>query len=161
MQPKTNPQEQREPVTNKTTSKTYLFVIIQFTSLFFIIIPFSTIKHPLLGFIIVFVGLVIGFLALSKNRLGNFNIRPDIKEAGCLITDGIYRYIRHPMYTSVLLSAFGTSIVYNELFHWIIFGVLFVNMILKMLHEEKLWHCHDAAYKVYAAKTKRLVPYLF
>ena len=44
----------------------------------------------------------------KHNRLGNFNIIPDIKEGCQLITSGPYAYIRHPMYSAVLLFALGT-----------------------------------------------------
>lgn len=143
------------------SSKTYLFVVIQFLCIFLIIIPFSPLENLLLGSIVTFFGLGIGVMAIQKNRLGNFNIRPDIKDNCHLITEGIYAYVRHPMYTSVLLSALGVSIIYNEMFHWMIFGILSINMVLKLLHEEKLWHCHDAQYLKYSQKTKRLVPFIF
>src|ERR1035437_4815820 len=42
---------------------------------------------------------------LRHNRPGNFNIRPTPMVWGVLVTSGPYRWIRHPMYSSLLLGA--------------------------------------------------------
>ena len=40
------------------------------------------------------------------NRLGNFNILPEIKEGCELIQTGTYHFVRHPMYTLVLVPSY-------------------------------------------------------
>ena len=85
-----------------------ILVFIQFTLIVLISIPYNkTITYPFSGVIIILIGIVIGLLALNVNRRENFNITPYIKSNCKLITYGIYKYIRHPMYLSVLLSMFG------------------------------------------------------
>ena len=49
-------------------------------------------------------GLAVGAWALAANRPGNFNIRPDLKEGGTLVTHGPYRWVRHPMYLAVTVT---------------------------------------------------------
>ncbi len=71
-------------------------------------------------FCIVF-GVAIGIAGIYKNRLDNFHIRPDIKENCILVTDGIYTYIRHPMYLSVLLSMFGVLLLHIDLLEIILY----------------------------------------
>ena len=107
------------------------------------------------------IGLVVGVLALRKNTLGNFNIRPDIKEDCTLITDGIYAYIRHPMYTSVLVSTLGLTILYYNVFTLSVYAVLVLNMLIKMFYEESLWKCHSGEYLEYTKNTSRLIPKVF
>lgn len=51
------------------------------------------------------VSAMLALWALAANRPGNFNIRPTPRHGGVLITSGPYRWIRHPVYTSVLLAA--------------------------------------------------------
>ena len=114
-----------------------------------------------LGMVLIIIGLAVGLMALRKNTLGNFNIRPDIKEDCTLITDGIYGYIRHPMYTSVLVSTLGLTILYFNVVTISIYAVLLVNMLVKMFYEESLWKCHSDEYEVYKQNTSRLIPKVF
>src|ERR1700722_13685407 len=62
--------------------------------------------------IIVFVGLLIALSA--RITLGrNWNLNPSIKEHHALIEDGPYGYVRHPMYTGILLMFLGAIIWYG------------------------------------------------
>jgi len=142
--------------------KSKILVFIQFASIFVLVLPLGTPTTYLKsGMFFIIVGLGVGLLALYKNKLGNFNIRPDIKENCSLITDGIYGYIRHPMYTSVLLSSLGLMLLYFNDFYLVIYLILLFNMLIKMFYEESLWKCHSDEYEVYKKNTSRLIPYIF
>ena len=106
-------------------------------------------------------GAVIGLLALLKNELGNFNIRPDIKEDCTLITTGIYAYIRHPMYTSVLIMMGAIVIMYPVKALFVLYSVLIVVLLIKMFYEESLWKCKSEEYINYTQSTKRVIPFIF
>jgi protein-S-isoprenylcysteine O-methyltransferase Ste14 len=55
-------------------------------------------------------GLLIGLYTLAHNRLGNFDIYPEPLPDACLVTSGPYRWIRHPMYMSLLLTMLGIAL---------------------------------------------------
>lgn len=142
--------------------KSRILVFIQFATIFLMLLPLGgDIKHPYAGIVLILVGLLIGLSALHKNRLGNFNIRPDIKEGCMFINDGIYGYIRHPMYTSVLTGMFGVLVAYANIYAAALYLILFINLLVKMFYEESLWRCRDERYQEYAKDTYRLVPYIF
>lgn len=142
--------------------KSKILVFVQFAAIFLLALPIgSPTKHFEMGMLLIIIGLIVGVLALSKNSLGNFNIRPDIKEDCSLVTDGVYAYIRHPMYTSVLVSALGLTIMYLNLFTLAVYGILLLNMLIKMFYEESLWHCHSSEYEEYTQNTSRLIPKIF
>jgi len=142
--------------------KSKILVFVQFAAILLLALPLGTpAKHFAIGMVFIVVGLVVGVLALRKNTLGNFNIRPDIKEDCTLITDGIYAYIRHPMYTSVLVSTLGLTILYYNVFTLSVYAVLVLNMLIKMFYEESLWKCHSGEYLEYTKNTSRLIPKVF
>jgi len=142
--------------------KSKILVGLQFFIIFLMILPLgSQTAYPYLGLFILVFGVSIGLLAIQAHKSGNFNIRPDIKENCELVTDGIYSYIRHPMYLSVLVSMFGIAVMYFTYYEFVLFFFLFVTLLIKMFYEEHLWHCHNPLYAEYIQKTKRLIPFVF
>ena len=133
-------------------------VFFQFLFLFLLFFPSKI--HHLWGIVIFLFASLIGFIAVKTHPKGNFNIRPDIKENCTLITHGIYSYIRHPMYLSVILMGLGMAIFYDNFFKCVIFIFLVIVMLIKMFYEEKLWSKNEC-YKEYMKKTKRLIPFIF
>jgi len=139
-----------------------VLVFLQFFIIFLMLLPFgSQTQHLYIGGVLILLGVGVGLLAIATHENGNFNIRPTIKENCKLVTHGIYAYIRHPMYLSVLVGMLGVAIVYFTYYELVLYLFLFVVMIVKMFYEEHLWKCHSNAYKSYMKKTKRLVPFIF
>ena len=112
------------------------------------------------GLFILVVGIATGIWALNHNRLGNFNIVPELKEGCTLVTSGIYRYIRHPMYTSVILMLLGVALLSSAVLNWLFWLSLIVVLYLKASREEALWMDHDPCYTKYREKTKYFIPYI-
>lgn len=52
-------------------------------------------------------GAALGLWALSTNRPGNFNIRPQPRDGAVFVHRGPYRWVRHPMYSALLLAGLG------------------------------------------------------
>ena len=100
----------------------------------------------------------------SHTDLGtNWSITLEVRERHRLITHGVYRRVRHPMYVALLLYSVGQALV---LPNWVAgpsylvaFAILFAfrvgaeeNMMLEQFGDE---------YAAYMARTKRLVPGLW
>lgn len=142
--------------------KSKILVSMQFFAIFLMTLPFGTPSDYLyLGLVIIALGGVIGILALKANTIGNFNIRPDIKESATLVTQGIYAYIRHPMYTSVLVMMLGVLILYPIELEFISYAVLLLVLLLKLFYEESLWQAQSREYREYMKKSRRLIPFIF
>ena len=103
-------------------------------------------------------GAALGAWALWANRPGNFNIRPEPRPGGQLVQRGPYRWVRHPMYSAVLLC--GAACVWGApaattAAAWL---ALLAVLWLKALVEERWLRQAHAAYAGYCARTRRFVP---
>lgn len=98
---------------------------------------------------------------LTVNRPGNFRIVPEPKDDGQLITTGPYEWIRHPMYTSLLLFAAASALLINGWWAWFNWLALLIVLIFKLAVEEHLLEQHFPTYKDYKSHTKRLIPWVF
>jgi len=142
--------------------KSYMLVFLQFTLIFIMLLPLGNPTQTLTsGVIVMSLGFSVGGLALLSNKLGNFNIRPDIKEEGVLVTSGIYSYIRHPMYTSVILIMLGVLIIYPYEFEYIVWSLLVLVLLLKLHYEELLWKSTSSEYLAYSKRSQKLIPFIY
>lgn len=99
--------------------------------------------------------------ALRHNKLGNFNIRPMPKVNGVLVTSGPYRWIRHPMYASLLLGSGALAWMSDPVMGWLTWFALALVLLLKSTLEEHWLHEQYPDYGAYRCTSKRLVPWLF
>jgi protein-S-isoprenylcysteine O-methyltransferase Ste14 len=124
--------------------------------------PKKPVWHAMLGlgWLFFFAGLALfaaAFIALGHT----FTSNPVPKHDGELATHGIYRFIRHPMYTAVLLCALGWSMLLGGAWHYIITAALLLFFWAKSDAEERWLHRHYADYADYRARTGRFLPRLF
>jgi protein-S-isoprenylcysteine O-methyltransferase Ste14 len=80
---------------------------------------------------------------------------------GGLVTTGPYRFIRHPIYTAICLFGWAGVAAHLSAVN-ALFGVLMTaGALVRMLCEEKLVVEVYPEYREYAARTKRMIPYVF
>jgi protein-S-isoprenylcysteine O-methyltransferase Ste14 len=81
---------------------------------------------------------------------------------GGLVTTGPYRYIRHPIYTAVVLfSGVGALAHWHSLVGGLLFAGIFGGSVLRIFCEETLITARYPKYRQYAATTWRMIPYIF
>lgn len=114
-----------------------------------------------MGVLIFVVGLWIRFVAIRT--LGHlFTHKLTIKRDHRLVTEGIYRYIRHPGYTGTLLQGIGMMVAARS---WAGLLLFFLSagtiLVLRMFREEMmLKQTFGQEYENYARQTKRLIPWI-
>jgi protein-S-isoprenylcysteine O-methyltransferase Ste14 len=105
--------------------------------------------------------IVLGVWTLGFNRWGNFNIRPELRSGARLVTSGPYRWIRHPMYASVLLAVAGVVYADPRLWRVVLLVALLIVLVLKAAREEDYLRAAFPEYAAYASRTWRLIPFVF
>ena len=103
-------------------------------------------------------GVLLGLWALTANRPGNFRIVPEIKPGARLVQTGPYRWVRHPMYTAVLLLTLGGLLCQFaplRLLAWLALGAV---LYAKTLREERQLSVHFPGYAAYQLRTRRFFP---
>lgn len=101
--------------------------------------------------------LLISLLQLNKN-LSPF---PTPKVDGALIQTGLYKYIRHPIYTSILILFIGYSFYQNSIYKLAITLLLGVLFYFKSKYEEKQLAIKFPEYLAYKNRTGRFFPKFF
>jgi protein-S-isoprenylcysteine O-methyltransferase Ste14 len=139
----------------------YLLVTIQFAGILLIGMTTKWASLPLLAVIAGASGFTLGGYAILVMKIGNFHVLPSPVKSSEMVLHGPYRYIRHPMYTSVLLTLLALvagDYSQGRLITWLL---LVADLIVKLEYEEKLLMLRFPAYRYYRQKTKRLIPFLF
>ncbi|MEC4803347.1 MAG: isoprenylcysteine carboxylmethyltransferase family protein [Jaaginema sp. PMC 1079.18] len=114
-----------------------------------------------IGIIVIFTAIILSQTALRK--LGKFFDRMTIQPEHRLITTGIYRYIRHPVYTSYILLFCGYCFLLQAKMSLGIMAILcFIWFRHRMIIEEKMLVAYFGRdYQNYCRKTKRLLPFIY
>lgn len=113
------------------------------------------------------IGMIIFVLGLTTAVLGRIHLGTswvDLEEYQVLptqsmVVDGIYRYIRHPIYTGDLLLLLGLQLALRS---WLVLGVLaFVVIVYRQaFQEEQILMKAFPPYQEYCRRTKRFIPFL-
>jgi protein-S-isoprenylcysteine O-methyltransferase Ste14 len=112
-----------------------------------------------LGVILTAIGLGIA-IAARIYLGGNWSARVEIKEDHALIRGGPYRYVRHPIYSGILLALLGSAIALDRWRALLGFALMFAALSLKARHEESRLRQVLPDYGAYAEKTAALIPFL-
>jgi protein-S-isoprenylcysteine O-methyltransferase len=137
-----------------------VFLAVQ--ALFLDVLPIAD-AHPLLrpaGIALFALGLVTTIA--SRRRLGKNWV--DLEEAQILgghqlVTTGLYRWIRHPIYTADLLLFAGLQLALQS---WLVLAVipLIVVLVRQSAREEVQLEAAFPGYAEYRRRTKRFIPFV-
>ena len=138
-----------------------VYVIAQLVCLTLIIWPVEQITFSLIGFLIMLIALVVVIFVFMANPLYNFNVHPMPKKTGALIVHGPYRFIRHPMYTSLCLATLGLLLFQFTIWKLVMWCLLILILVLKARFEEKLLCLHHPGYVDYQKTNKAFIPWIY
>lgn len=163
-----NPQTESRPALRSPKSQlvkgaklvVLLFLIVQ--TLFLNVLPIENAPAwlPGLGLAIYCAGLALAIA--GRVQLGDnwANIEDaQVMQKQMLVHQGVYRYIRHPIYTGDMLLLIGLQLALNS---WLVLAMFLPVLVFarQAVAEEKLLAQSFADYPAYTRQTKRFIPFL-
>ncbi len=150
---------------SKRSSKltSYIFVTIQLI-IFAVLIFLPSSSNFNLAYLEYFarallvIGLAICLLAIWQLRNYSLTALPAPVDNAKLLTKGLYRYVRHPIYTGVILAFLGVALGSENILKIILWAMLVLFFYVKSKYEESLLCKQFPGYKEYQKTTGRFLP---
>jgi protein-S-isoprenylcysteine O-methyltransferase Ste14 len=139
-----------------------LLIALLLKTLAWLPIPIAYLPRQLLALLLFVSGLTLRYLAVS--RLGQFfTTNVAIQRGHRLITEGPYRWVRHPAYTGLLLAFAAIGLAMGDILALLILTIpTSMALTYRIAIEEKfLKKQFGADFLAYSKSTKKLVPGLF
>ena len=113
------------------------------------------------GLIVAFIGVPIGVWAIVTMGVRRVKVMPEPSSDAELVTSGPYRFVRHPMYTALLLFTGGLVFCPFAIWKGLAWCLLAAVLLAKLTIEEKHLRASFPGYEDYSRRTKRLLPWVF
>mgnify|MGYP000513046410 CR=1 FL=1 len=113
--------------------------------------------------VVVLIGALALFRVTHKQLGRNWSISLETRSEHKLVTDGLYGYVRHPMYSSFFLSAVAQLLLLQN---WIAGPIGLIGMgllfFLRVPREEKVMtETFGDEYRAYMKRTARIIPWIY
>lgn len=111
------------------------------------------------GAIVVALGIA-GALAAQISMGDSWRIGVDARETTELVTDGLFAWVRNPIFSFILLTGVGLVILLPTAFSLLALGLTTagIEIQVRAVEEPYLEKTHGTAYRDYASRVGRLVP---
>ena len=134
-------------------------VAVQFSAMGVLLLTGPLIATHPIGLVSQLLAVVLGIWAVVTMR--RFNIVPDPRDDCQLVCHGPYRWVRHPMYLSILLFFMPLVLEAPSPARWVTMGLLILDLIIKLLYEERLLRQQVEGYCAYCTRSHRLIPFIW
>lgn len=143
--------------------KDYIYVSLQlllFVAYIFNVEMIAIVNNnniTVIGVPILVIGVLTAVIALLQLN-SNLSPFPTPKPNTTLIKNGVFKYIRHPIYSGIILITFGYGVYQDSLYKIIISILLFALFYFKSSYEEKRLQITFSDYTLYQKRSGRFFP---
>lgn len=104
----------------------------------------------------------IAFAFWARAHIGrNWGMPMSLRQGHELVTSGPYAYVRHPIYTGIMLAMIGSALTLG-LIWLLLFAITFVYFVFSARTEERMMVAQfPDTYPAYRRRTKMLLPFVF
>jgi protein-S-isoprenylcysteine O-methyltransferase Ste14 len=116
----------------------------------------------LVGAIVLVCSFYLFFLTFRENSYLSPAVRIQAERAQTVVSTGPYHYVRHPMYSAIVIFGMGTPLLLGS-WYGVLFGLILVAVIAwRAVLEERTLRQELPGYAAYMAQVKyRLIPYVW
>lgn len=150
------------------------YVLLQFVLLGMItlapLVPWHLVRTPgglglravqVAGLVLLLAGVGIVNAGLLSLGWRNLTALPYPRQEADLVESGAYRWVRHPIYSGVILGALGWSLLVNNALALAFTAVLILLLDFKTRQEEAWLRQKYPAYADYQQRVSKLIPWLY
>jgi len=145
----------------KPLVKSFLLVCLQVLCLVFLFKTSYLHQINYFSWFFLVLGFAIGIWSIAVFSFSQLTVMPEPRGNGELNEKGPYKFIRHPMYTAVLMASFGFVVANPVLATILVYVALIVVLLVKISHEEELLKKAYSNYEEYCKRTYKLIPKLY
>lgn len=127
---------------------------------YYLLRPELSMVTIIIGFAVLCFGTIFRIVSLLTLQHG-FSITLEKKAEVKLVTTGAYKYIRHPLYSSVLIMAMSGVILFSTIYCWAFVIITLIGLLSRINKEEKFLLEIFPDYKQYSRKTKKMIPFVY
>lgn len=146
----------------KVSAYSLTLIILQFALLVALFSSLIPIEHidvmSIVGILCIASALGLAIWAKRSMHATHFSIFPEPVDEGTLVTEGPYRFVRHPMYSALLLAGSGVVVTDFSLYRCLLFLGLLLVLVVKIRREEQLLISAYPAYADYRKTSHALIP---
>jgi protein-S-isoprenylcysteine O-methyltransferase Ste14 len=107
--------------------------------------------------LLILTGEAFAVIALTQLRR-SFSIMPEARE---LVTSGLYRFVRHPLYLAEAIATIGTVVQFLSAWTLMLLVVQFLFQLRRIKNEETILTEAFPHFAIYKKKTARLIPRIY
>jgi protein-S-isoprenylcysteine O-methyltransferase Ste14 len=141
--------------------KSYLFISIQFACIGYLLISGPLFANNSWLFLMEILGIGLAFWAIVAMSQSKFNVLPDVRDGASLIKSGPYKYVRHPMYSALIVIFLALIIDEFLVLRLLVYLALTATLVAKQFYEEGLLKKEFGQYRYYQENTWRIIPFVF
>ncbi len=137
----------------------YLFLLIILIVHFLtLVINFIYFPFTLLGIIPILIGIILNLAADSSLKKNNMTVKP-LLESEVLITTGVFKITRNPMYLGFVLILLGIAVLLGSILPFIvlILFAVFLDIVFINYEEKKLENIFEGKWLEYKNSVRRWI----
>jgi len=141
--------------------KSILLTAVEYLCILMIFITGDLLPLSFIAIVILVLAIFLGLWSLWTMFIKKFRITNKISSDSRIVAKGPYKFIRHPLYSSLLLILLTIVLNHFTFIRLILWLILLTVVFAKLMYEERSIIKRNTDYLIYKRGTKRLLPFIY